>query len=208
MAIPTFTSGYPPDGSSLGETKATIRDNLDGTFQVFSVDHQDQNEPSAGSHTKVSLRNTTGTTTPTLPPNIFGGGFETLYSQPAGSAPLGPLGEIFYSRAGGAGIQITGPGTPVKAANGYTFMGGGVLIQWGIVAGSSSSSIPVLFATLNTNFPNNCFVVQVIPIRAATSPGSDFSTAIVTGSVSTLGFTIANIGGHTQAGWYWIAIGN
>jgi hypothetical protein len=147
MAIPPFTQGYPPDGSSLGNTKTTMRDNLDGEFLVVGVDHQTQNTifpGAAGSHTKVSLRNTASTITPTLPPGIFGGGYETLYSQPAGSTPLGPLGEIFYSRAGAAGIQLTGPGTPVKTATTITtFIPGGILVQSGFVQSTASTGIVV-----------------------------------------------------------------
>ena len=43
MSIPTYTQGYPPDGSSLGQTKSVIRNNLDGTFLTLAVDHVDNN---------------------------------------------------------------------------------------------------------------------------------------------------------------------
>ena len=43
MSIPAFTPGYPPDGSSLGETKSVIRNNLDGTFLTLGVDHINNN---------------------------------------------------------------------------------------------------------------------------------------------------------------------
>lgn len=203
MAIPGFTQGYPPDGSSLGETKATIRDNLDGSFLVFSVDHQDQNETGAGSHAKVSLKNTTGTITPTLPPGIFGAGYETLYSQPAGSPPLGPTGDLFMSRGGGAGIRLTGPGVPTASQNGYTFLPGGILLQWGFVAVTSSSTVTVNFSP---NFPNNCFNVQLTRTRASSNPGDTNSTWVIT-TPSTSSFQIKNNDGHSW-GYYWLAIGN
>ncbi len=43
MAIPIYTLGYPPDGSSLGQTKTTIRNNLDGTFLTLGGDHVNNN---------------------------------------------------------------------------------------------------------------------------------------------------------------------
>ena len=43
MGIPAYVPGYPPDGSSLGQTKSTIRNNLDGTFQTIAVDHINNN---------------------------------------------------------------------------------------------------------------------------------------------------------------------
>jgi hypothetical protein len=57
MAIPTYTPGYPPDGSSLGQTKSTIRNNLDGTFETLAVDHVNNNgvpgSNPAGYHTII-----------------------------------------------------------------------------------------------------------------------------------------------------------
>jgi hypothetical protein len=202
MAIPPFTLGYPPDGSSLGNTKAIIRDNLDGEFKVFSVDHVNQNTAGPGAHNKCSLRNTTGSTTPTLPPGIFGAGYETLYSQPAGSAPLGPLGEVFYSRGGGAGIQITGPGTPTKITNnGYTFLAGGIMMQWGLftpVAGDN----PVTFSPTFSN--------AVLNISLTTTAQTASLVAVVKAfSESVNGFTVvfSPIIPAQAVGVYWHAIG-
>jgi len=204
MSIPTFTLGYPPDGSSLGNTKSTIRDNLDGSFEVFGIDHQTQNTifpGAAGSHTKVSLKNTTNTSTPTLPPGIFGVGYETLYSQPAGSAPLGPLGEVFYSRAGNAGVQLTGPGTPTPIVNnGYTFLAGGIVLQWGLFPSPVSGNNPITF---NPTFPTACLNVSISIVRTAANIEA---MVILVGSVTQSGFTvIAPTGG--SAGIFWTAIG-
>ena len=206
MSIPTYTLGYPPDGSSLGNTKAVIRDNLDGTFQVFSVDHQDQNEVGAGSHTKVSLKNTTGTTTPTLPPNIFGGGYETLYSQPAGAPPLGSLGEIFYSRGGGAGIQLTGPGTPTKATNGYTFLAGGIMLQWGQSNVNASGATTTI--NFSPTFSTACLNVQITCIQStATSRPSANNVYLTSAAPTTSQFVVSNSSSGTVTKIFWVAIG-
>lgn len=204
MPIPTFTQGYPPDGSSLGNTKSTMRDNLDGEFLVVGVDHQTQNTifpGAAGSHTKCSLKNTTSSTTPTLPPGIFGAGYETLYSQPAGASPLGPLGDLFYSRGGNPGIQITGPGTPTKTANGYTFLAGGILIQWGIKNAPGSGGT----VTYPTPFNNAVFTLQFNYDRAVTSNAISFAINSAGPNDGTQFTYYSTTTGSNNL--YWLAIG-
>lgn len=196
MPIPTYTPGYPPDGSSLGQTKKPIRDNLDGTFQTLAVDHVDNNgEPGsnpAGYHTVIHQVTQAGA------PATIAGVNQIFSMVPPSNIPSNGDTQLFTKTGIGGLSQMTG-----NSAN-FVWCAG-VLFQWGTQAGSSSSSVPVSFSPA---FPNNCYNVTVVPIRAASSPGSDFSTCVVTGSVSTTGFTIGNIGGHTIAGWYWFAIGN
>lgn len=212
MPIPTYTPGYPPDGSSLGQTKATIRNNLDGTFETLAIDHVDNNgapgSNPAGYHTiihqvtQTSVDNVVGVnqvfsgvpgtlvvngiTTPNVPNN----GGTQLYTLPSNAGP----GIDSLS-------QLTGNSA---ATDGYQWLGG-VLLQWGLKGGSSNSTVAVTFSPA---FPRNLFNVIVVPIRSASSPGSDFATCVVTSSESTAGFTIGNIGGHSVDGWYWQAIGN
>lgn len=87
---------------------------------------------------------------------------------------------------------------------GWVFLPGGILLQWGTVAGSAANTTAVTFPVAYVNVVYN---VQITPIRAATSPGDSFATVIVTATKSTSGFTIGNIGSHTMQGWDWIAIG-
>jgi hypothetical protein len=206
MAIPTFTLGYPPDGSSLGNTKTTIRNNLDGTFQALSVDHQDQNEVSAGSHTKVSLKNTSTTSTPTLPPGIFGAGFETLYSQAAG--PLGlEAGELFMSRGGGAGIQLTGPGTPAKSlSNANSFLPGGLVIQCGLVSSTAATGI-VIFPKEFATFPISITFGMIISSGSTTDhAGQVYVEAIPELTKTQFRWRQSSLS-DDALGFFWTAIG-
>ncbi len=204
MPIPTYTVGYPPDGSSLGQTKVVIRNNLDGTFQTLGIDHINNNgQPGsqpAGYHTVIhEVPQATATTVTgynqvfagvpgtlsvnaTLTPNIPSGGDTQLYA-------LTSLGKLY---------QLTGANT---ATNGYAWVGG-ILLQWGTTA-SSTSDIPVTFSPA---FPNNIFNIQVTPIRAHGKFTNNFSVAP---GATTSTFTIVNANSSTTLlSYYWLAIGN
>jgi len=207
MPIPTYTPGYPPDGSSLGQTKSTIRNNLDGTFQTLAVDHINNNgQPGsqpAGYHTIIHEVPQASVSTVNGYNQVFSGVPGTLIVNGVATPNIPSNGDTqLYSLTGMGGLsQLTGNSAN---ANGYQWIGG-ILLQWGTATGTSSSTKAVTFSPA---FPNNCFNVNAIPIRAASSPGADFACVIVTSSVTKNGFTIGNIGSHTVAGFYWFAIGN
>jgi len=137
----SFTRDIPFASHNPSADQPIMQTNTNSEDSIWAVDHFGFNDNDGGTHQKVSLKNTDLTTTPTLPPNILGAGFETLYSQPAGVAPLGPLGEIFYSRGGNPGIQLTGPGTPQGTTLGSSFLPGGYLINWGQVAAVTDTAV-------------------------------------------------------------------
>ncbi len=197
MSIPTFTLGYPPDGSSLGETKPVIRDNLDGTFMTLGIDHVDNNgnpgSNPAGYHTVIHQVTQSGN-----PAAIAG--VNQIYSKiatiPSGDTQL-------FTRTGGGGIsQLTGS---LSSANGYVWCAG-ILIQWGtktgIIQGSGETSTPVSFPV---TFPTNLFTVIVSSNLTGISGGA-WSVAS-TGS-SSAGFQIITRGSAALTQVYWIAIGN
>lgn len=197
----TYTRDIPDPPSSPSVDVPNMKVNTNSIDSIWAVDHQTFSGNNAGTHLKVSLTETSLTATPqVLPTGILGGGFETLYSQPAGVAPLGPLGEIFYSRAGGVGIQLTGPGTPTKSPNGYTFLAGGLVLQWGIVNALVVGDNPVAFlATFGTAIYN----VTLSPVNAS----ANVVTTIKPLSVTTAGFTAVLSAGAGATGLFWTAIG-
>ena len=204
--MPVYKPGIPTGTVRLDVDYQNIQDNFQQLEVAYGVDH-------------TVFSDTSG-----VPPGGITGMHKGIHMIPqAAPAAISGYGQLFnntvndgydtdeilYFLTGGNKLmQLTSNVQPSAAANGYTFLPGGILIQWGKKGSSTASSVPVLFTTANIDFPNNCFFVTAIPIRADTSPGSDFSTAIVTSSVSKTGFTIANVGAHTMAGWYWLAIGN
>ncbi len=227
MTIPLYTQGYPPDGSSLGETKPVIRDNLDGTFLTLGVDHINNNgQPGsnpAGYHniihqvTKFNVSTTPGVNlvfagipgslrvngilTPAIPNN----GDTQLYALTGAAIGLSGLS------------QLTGNSA---LANGYQWIGG-MLVQWGTKNGTRGSDnhfnggdpITVSFNDPPTNFtfPNACFGVWTQPCALSTNQPASTSTANVSinsDQVLTTGFTGKWISsGSSYTSFFWIAIG-
>jgi hypothetical protein len=204
MSIPTYIQGYPQDGSSLGNSKAQIRANLDGTFLNMSVEHFNQNSGTPGLHIKSTY--------------------------PAGSRPSTTSGQIaLYSKAvtGGTAlfavrdnktsseVQLTTPlGTaPVVAQPGYSFLPGGILIQWGIAL-VIYGKVPLnTFVTFPTPFPTGVFNIQTTPITAVSTTTSLATIGIVslkTSGGNKVGFNynaVTDSDGKYE-NFYWLAIGN
>lgn len=210
MSIPTYTPGYPPDGSSLGQTKVPIRNNLDGTFQTLAIDHVNNNgQPGsqpAGYHTIIHEVPQTSVSTVSGYNQVFSGVPGTLVVNAVTTPNIPPNGDTqLYSLTGMGGLsQLTGNHA---AANGYCWVGG-ILIQWGKV--SSTSSGNVLFNAANVNFQNNCFSILTNPFWVGSTTPSGAAGVSVKG-LSPTGFQWVfntNSSSYTGGGFYWLAIGN
>ncbi len=191
MTIKTFVDGYPPDGFSLGQTKTIIRDNLDGTFETFSVDHYNQNDipGNVGKHMFVEMPVIANASVP----NIVGQNTlfiaNDIYSTP----------QLFMKFNGtGNNNQLTGPVLPNTVSNGYSTLPGGLLIQWGStsVAGTTANQLyPIPFPSGNAPFVN---------VGCVAGSNSGVTVTITKGtSPSSFSITVAP-GGQTVN---WIAIG-
>lgn len=188
----SFTPNIPFVGQSLGNSRTQVLNNFASLRTQTAANHADVNDANAGKHTFIQYV-------------VQGSDPSTAANEVARYTKLvsGVAREFLRLPSNGSVFQVSGP-APVVGANGYTFLPGGLLMQWGTRAGSSSSSNAVVFPVAFSAAP---YYVNAIPVRAASSPGSDFATVIVTGSVTTTGFTIGNIGSHTIVSWYWTAIG-
>lgn len=197
MPIPIYTQGYPPDGSSLGQTKSTIRDNLDGTFLTLAVDHINNNgQPGsqpAGYHNVIHSVPQGANPLPIA-------GYGQLYSKTINDYTTDQA--LFWETGAGLIQQLTVNLTPSATANGYSFLPGGIILQWGTVNATGASNVTVNFPI---TFPANCFNVQISRLHSSSSPGSNSMWVNTTPSTSS--FQIHNDDGHTWA-YYWFAIGN
>ena len=205
MPIPTYTPGYPPDGYSLGQTKSTIRNNLDGTFETLNIDHVNNNgQPGsqpAGYHTVIHEVSQTSVSTVNGYNQIFSGVPGTLVVNGITTPTIPSGGDTQLYSLSGAGVlsQLTGSSRTQK---GYVWVGG-LLFQWGVKS-SPGQSGTVNFNAPNVNFPNNCFNVQLTLQRN----GSTATSSIYLDGVP--GTTSFNYSGDTSgaANLYWFAIGN
>jgi hypothetical protein len=207
MPIPTYTPGYPPDGSSLGQTKSTIRNNLDGTFQTLAVDHINNNgQPGtqpAGYHTIIHQVPQVSVATVSGYNQVFSGVPGTLIVNGVTTPAIPSNGDTqLYSLTGQGGLsQLTGNSV---AMSGYNWFGG-ILIQWGRIRPLvSQTTTPQSF---NINFPNNCFNVQ-LTLGNPSSTGNAQTASVRDGSISTSAFSYNYSGGSAYDTIYWLAIGN
>lgn len=212
MSIPTFTQGYPLDGSSLGQTKAVIRDNLDGTFLTLGVDHINNNgEPGmqpAGYHKVIHLVSQSGD------PSLISG-IGQLYTKSVLSGGNTDTSLFFETGAGGGRkLQLTSNFEPLMAANGYTFMPGAAaspmpIIQWGTQAIASGPTVQgtIMFPK---PFPTNVYSIQLQLVSGTPSTGSSNNSLFLRSSNIALDqFSWKYNGGSGDfISFYWIAIGN
>lgn len=198
MAIPPFNQGYPPDGSSLGQTKTTIRNNLDGTFLTLGVDHINNNgQPGAkpaGYH-NVTHWVPQGADPVTVP------GYGQGYSKTVSGDQ-----QLFWKSGNGVVQQITSSVAPVIASPGYIVLPGGLIIQWGSISAPIPSGGPVAGnqVTFPLTFPNTVFSITLGPVRASTT------NEVLT--INSVGITLAKFnvltGSNNYSRVYWMAIGN
>lgn len=200
MPIPTYTPGYPPDGSTLGQTKSTVRNNLDGTFQTLAVDHVNNNgQPGAkpaGYHTVIHQVPQATVSTVAGYNQVFSGVPGTLIVNGVTTKAIPSNGDQqLYSLTGGGVLsQLTGFSA---AAKGYVWVGG-LLIQWGADTATSGGNIVNYAVT----FPNNVFSVTCTVYNSGGTPRyvSEVSAATLSG------FTA--ISQNSSNPIYFIAIGN
>lgn len=208
MSIPTFTPGYPPDGSSLGQTKSVIRNNLDGTFLTLGVDHINNNgQPGsqpAGYHNVTHWVPQGSNPAPIT-------GYGQLYSKTI--TPVVTDQALFWETGTGLIQQLTTNITPLAANTGYTFIPGGIIIQWGTVSipNVSSSNPPpnrqTATQTFPIPFPTACFIV--IPQYQASGTTISANTISIISKTKT-DFTWNNTASSVTnyPAFYWFAIGN
>jgi hypothetical protein len=208
MTIPNFQLGYPPDGSSLGNTKLQMRDNIDGTIRTLSVDHLNANQSPPGYHTVIHQQTQTTVSTISGVNQVFSGVPGILVVNGVTTKEIPPGGDTqLYSLTGAAvalsGLsQLTGNNA---SANGYQWIGG-VLLQWGS-ATTSGTATPNSIVTFPVAFPNNC--LSAVCTTTETTTNRNF-TVIHGFNASQLQVTAINSSGTAQSGvtFYWFAIGS
>lgn len=208
MSIPAFTQGYPPDGSSLGETKSVIRDNLDGTFLTLGVDHINNNgQPGmnpAGYHTIIHQVTQTNVSTlmPTGYNQVFSGVPGNLIVNGVTTPAIPPTDTQLYSLTGAGQLaQLTGYN--ISSNNGYAWAGG-ILFQWGVVATTGTSGNIDFTASPNIKFPTAVYNVQLTPSTTNTTTFPIYN--VLEASLTTSGFNYySNIANAKHL--FWFAIG-
>jgi hypothetical protein len=186
----TYTVGIPFDGQSLSNSKPQIRSNFTVINTAFSVNHLALGAVDQGKHKFLQMPQQGSAPSTAL--NEGG-----LYAK-----DVSGITSLFWRQENnGAEVRLTGV-TPVALKNGYSTLPGGLIIQWGSIS-TVNFNTPVLFATSNINFPNNCF--QVFAQTHNTTVSSSIIWSVI--NISTTGF---NLGTFSPFGipFSWFAIGN
>lgn len=183
----SYNPNIPQAADFISQSQQALLTNFGVLDTAFTVNHTALPlAPSQGKHKFVSMYEQAAD--PVTAANEI-----AIYTKDAG----GVIGTREYLRQEGNGavFQISGP-TPLAAVNGYTYLPGGLIYQWGV--GTAS---PAGFANLlPLAFPTTFFAV-VITVR--TAPG-DYSTgALITGLNS---FTACCNGSPQNC--YFFAMGN
>lgn len=175
--------------------------NIQGNFQAadtaFGVDHTLFSVASqSGYHKAIHMIPQASIT------NVPG--FPQLYSKSITDVNTDEA--LFYNTGtGNRTVQMTVPIVPLAAVKGYTFLPGGIIMQWGQTTSVPTGTNLAYVFTANSQlaFPNAIFNVSGSPVGSAAVTLGGFSVT----AISTTGFSIQNGSGQTQQ-FFFIAIGN
>lgn len=145
---------------TLGNSKNQIRNNFQIIQDDFAVNHVAFGESGEGKHIFVQLPERDGTTTP-YPSTASNEG--ALYTK-EGTNPA-ETNLYFRGESDGYEYQMTHAysaqtGTFATSPNGWTFLPGGLILQWGSKTNPSTSGT-IIFATSNFTFPNSIIQIQL-----------------------------------------------
>lgn len=197
-------SGYIPNvplsNQSLGQTQPTINTNFTILNTNMGSDHVDFTNiapPSGngGYHNKSTLVQQGSDPTAVS-------GADILYSKSVTYPGPVSFTELFLRRAsgdGGAIIQMSN-NTPVASSKGFTFLPGGILLQWSTGTASTGGTAN----TFQVPFPTACWGVT-LSIQSS-SVSSLHSVWCSTNPPSTTAFTAKSDGGSLAI--FYFAVGN
>lgn len=193
-----YQPGIPTGSVPLNQDYLNIQGNFSSLNTQFNVDHvpltDTSGTPPNGYHTFVHL--VPFSTTTTNPPNnqpVVAPAATVGYGQLFGAKINDGINTdqaLYYLSGGNRLTQLTRNIQPLTAANGYSFLPGGMLIQWGV------STANVLHNFLQA------FKAATTPVMTlGVSNGASISTIL------TLNNTSYQVNGPAGSSFNWIAIG-
>ncbi len=200
-----YTLGIPNGPDNPSDDQPIMQTNNDSGANIWNVDHYGFVNPLGGWHKNIRLPQIAGNADPMAvnPGNGFPANAGQIYTRTIN----GDL-ELFYESSAGVVNQLTAAITPVAGVNGYTFLPGGILLQWGVFNFSAS---PTLAGLVNYNipFPNAVFNVEMTVIGISSSPQTlqINNASPPSNNQFSWRFTTAP-NGTSYEGFFWFAIGN
>lgn len=194
-----FSTTIPATANNPSNDQPTMLTNNVSDAGIWNIDHYGYNNNLGGWHNVIHIPQITGNAnpTPTTTPALAGQVYARTIS--------GDL-ELFYESPLGIVSQLTAAGiTPSPGVNGYSYLPGGIIIQWGVVASTALSGT----ANFNIPFPNQCFNIQLTTVTSAVSNHANGIYIVGAVTSSNTFFTWNQADPATaQTGFLWLAIGN
>lgn len=195
----SYTTGIPIPGQSLGNSRPQVNGNFDYINTAFAINHVAFNASGVGKHKFLQMPEQVS-----APVTLSSEG--ALYTKESLS-----ITNLFWRQeSNGTEIQMTNV-APTNANIGASFLPGGLVIQWGFVTLSNTSS-PTANVVLPVQLSVNGSSVGIFPwsvvVSLGNAPGSGIPVAgVENASLTSTGFTIS--GNISAANYivYWIAIG-
>ena len=185
----TYLPGIPSAGDIQSVSQGQFQTNFQQLENVFDNDHYAWDYATValrGFHLQVTLPQAAADPT-TAASQV------ALYSKSDGTNP-----QLFYRRqSAGTAIQMTSNTDPSASGNGYSFLPGRILIQWGL-AGISGSTNPVTFSTAFSGTPWSI---------VATPYNNNGNVTLATQNFSSSSFTIYSSSSTAHLSASWVAIG-
>lgn len=188
-----YTTDIPNAPHDPSADQPIMEVNTNSINGILDVDHYGFNDNHGGIHRKS-----------TYPAQ--GSNPSTDSGEIAVFGKTGPSGtELFMIRDNVAGtltnLTTSKVAAPVVTANGYSWLPGGILVQWGIVNKGSSSSGSVSFNTAFLSVVN----IQITLIGSSSSTNTLSVVSISIGSPGSFAWHFTGSSSYTQ--FYWMAIG-
>lgn len=208
-----YQPGIPTGTVPLNEDYLNLQNNFQQLDTTYGIDHVKYSVVNNnGFHTVVHMVHNSGTPAP-----VSGSG--EIYTRKINDGFLNDS-SLFFQTATGIAIQLTRNFAPSAAQNGYTFLPGGFILQWGIVNGTHGAAPKtfnngdtgtVTFATSNKAFPNHCYGI-ITSTEYFTSIPTSTSGSTVSYDQNTLSITKFDWAFNSNSGnitrFFWVAIGN
>lgn len=180
-------TGVPSSGSNPSAQFGTIASNNTNSVNWAAVDHIGFNATNGGLHKQASMLNQSA-------PGLNGS--DGVYFVNGGLPQ--------FQNASATLNIATYPSPIVAATNGYTYLSGGIILQWGTSAVTQGAHSILYTTGGGIAFPTNCFNVQITAIRTNTTTNVD---VVYLRSFNLNGFDYGNTAnGITSITW--VAIGN
>ena len=206
----SYTPSVPNSGDSLGSTRSTINTNFQQIDVVNSVNHEAFSTADKGKHKFLQMPERIQAEIPTTAANE-GGVYTKVATNPAES------NLFFRGESNGKEYQLTRSDQannltfatdtnydagPPSLNGGWTFLPGGMILQWGVSNNVASTNSQVF--TFPIPFPTNVFNIQLTPFTGNTGITSFY----VASGFSTSSFTAIKNNNSFSTKFMWQAIGN